>query len=150
MAALCRLRAPHYGAPNRHPAAYDNLAANAPQKQYRVINTSNAVFLRDVVSVQGGVELMVALGFREDSDGHLVLPMVRQAGGQTESDSNNKDSAVSRFDGRPIPYPYPCVGDVKAQLYFPIFFTLGCGQQTLTHSKLATAGDIVPFCDVQD
>lgn len=45
--------------------------------QFRVINASNPVFLRDVVSVQGGVELMVALGFREDADGHLVLPMVR-------------------------------------------------------------------------
>ena len=52
--------------------------------QYRVINTSNAVFLRDVVSVQGGVELMVALGFREDADGQLVLPMVREAGKQRE------------------------------------------------------------------
>lgn len=49
-----------------------------PCRQYRVVNTSNAVFLRDVVAVQGGVELMVALGFREDADGHLVLPMVRK------------------------------------------------------------------------
>ena len=44
--------------------------------QYRAINTSNAGFLRDVVSVEGGVKLMVALGFREDLDGQLVLPAV--------------------------------------------------------------------------
>lgn len=56
----------------------------AATQQYRVINTSNAVFLRDVVSVQGGVELMVAVGFREDADGQLVLPMVskRQKGSE--------------------------------------------------------------------
>eukprot|EP00903_Cladosiphon_okamuranus_P006300 g6178.t1 len=52
-----------------------NVLQNPTMGKYRVINTSNAVFLRDVVSVQGGVELMVALGFREDTDGQLILPM---------------------------------------------------------------------------
>lgn len=74
--------------PNRHPLAVAISAAAAPQ-QYRVISTSNAVFLRDVVAVQGGVELMVALGFREDADGQLVLPMVREAGRQRAREDKN-------------------------------------------------------------
>lgn len=57
--------------------ATDRSSTTCPSlPQYRVINTSNAGFLRDVVSVKGGVELMVALGFREDVDGQLVLPAV--------------------------------------------------------------------------
>lgn len=58
-----------------HPRLHRRLL---PPK-YRVINTSNPIFLRDVASVQGGMELMVALGFREDMDGQLVLPMVRES-----------------------------------------------------------------------
>lgn len=37
------------------------------------------MFLRNVVAVQGGMQLMVALGFREDTNGLLVLPMVGDA-----------------------------------------------------------------------
>ncbi len=117
--------------------------------QFRVINTSNAVFLRDVVSVQGGVELMVALGFREDSDGHLVLPMVRQAGGQTEIDRTIKDITLSRFDGRP--FPCSCPGLVQVRLYSPLSMILGCGQHTLTHSASRHGRDqYASLCDVQE
>lgn len=45
-------------------------------RQYRVINTSNPAFLRDIASAEGGIDLMVALGFREDAEGRLILPMV--------------------------------------------------------------------------
>lgn len=33
---------------------------------------------------------MVALGFREDADGQLVLPMVRKTGRQTEAETETK------------------------------------------------------------
>lgn len=65
---------PSYRCPSPNTDRVSTYSPSPPQ--YRVINTSNAGFLRDVVSVEGGVQLMVALGFREDVDGQLVLPAV--------------------------------------------------------------------------
>ncbi|CBJ33221.1 calmodulin-like myosin-light chain [Ectocarpus siliculosus] len=80
-AAVARLRdstgnaGPHLRCVETAAKYLGNALEHPTMGKYRVVNTSNAVFLRDVVAVQGGVELMVALGFREDADGHLVLSM---------------------------------------------------------------------------
>ncbi|CAM9744831.1 unnamed protein product [Scytosiphon promiscuus] len=80
-AAVARLRdstgsaGPHLRCIEAATKYLGNALRDPTKGKFRVINVSNPVFLRDVVSVQGGVELMVALGFRGDADGHLVLPM---------------------------------------------------------------------------
>ncbi|CAM9466188.1 unnamed protein product [Ectocarpus fasciculatus] len=80
-AAVARLRdatgnaGPHLRCVETAAKYLGNALEHPTMRKYRVVNTSNAVFLRNIVAVQGGVELMVALGFREDADGHLVLPM---------------------------------------------------------------------------
>ncbi|CAM9418724.1 unnamed protein product [Hapterophycus canaliculatus] len=82
-AAVARLRdsagsaGPHLRCIEAATKYLGNVLRDPTMGKFRVINTSNPVFLRDVVPVQGGVELLVALGFREDADAHLVLPMVR-------------------------------------------------------------------------
>ncbi|CAM9540300.1 unnamed protein product, partial [Phaeothamnion confervicola] len=51
-----------------------NVLAHPGELRYRRINGDNAAFVQRVAVVRGGIELMVALGFREALDGAWVLP----------------------------------------------------------------------------
>ena len=53
----------------------DNIIKSPTDQSVRIINTSNPNFQRRIVAFEGGVELLVACGFREDTDsGNLVFP----------------------------------------------------------------------------
>jgi hypothetical protein len=52
----------------------DNILMNPSQSRYRHISTANSGFTRRIAAVPGGVDLLVAMGFREDAEGSLIFP----------------------------------------------------------------------------